>query len=389
MASSIDIEDARSTVVRETEVSLLDLAAVLARRKLLITGVTLGVMIVAGVVVLLIPPTYTAEAVILPPQLEQSPPILQTGALATLGGAGALGAVTGATGFWRNPAELYIGVLKSRSIADALIERFELSKVYGQRTMADTRDKLARRSSITSGKDQLIRLKIEDRDRERAAKLANAYTDELLKLTSRLAFTSATRRRQFFQEELVAEKRSLADAEVALRNTQQSSGLIAPSGQSEALIRAVAQLRAEVANREVQLAAMRMYATSENPHVLLLERETAALRGQLEKLRAGGDAQDDFTPPTNKLPAASLEYLRKLRDLKYHETLFELLARQYEAARIDEARSAPLIQVVDQATPPDKKSWPPRALIVLASGLLAAVTACFFTLIRSRKVEKP
>jgi uncharacterized protein involved in exopolysaccharide biosynthesis len=291
------------------------------------------------------------------------------------------------TGFWRNPTEIYIGVLKSRTIADALIERFQLSSLYGHKTMADTREELARRSSITSGKDLLIRLRIDDHDRERAAKMANAYTEELLKLTSRLAFTAATRRRLFFQKELAAEKDLLADAEVALKNTQQTSGLVAPSGQSEALIRASAQLRAEVASREVQLEGMRSYATGENPQVLLLERETAALRGQLEKLRAGGGAQDDLMLSTNRLPAASLEYLRRLRDLKYHETLFELLAKQYEAARIDEARSAPLIQVVDQATPPDKKSWPPRALIVLASGLLAALVACFIILIKSPKVE--
>lgn len=387
MASVIDVENARPPTGREAEVSLLDLTAVLARRKFLITGVTLGAMMVAAAIVLLIPPTYTAEAVILPPQLEQSLPGPSPGALASLGGAGALGAVAGATGFWRNPTEIYIGVLKSRTIADALIERFQLSSLYGHKTMADTREKLARRSSITSGKDLLIRLRIDDHDRERAAKMANAYTEELLKLTSRLAFTAATRRRLFFQKELAAEKDLLADAEVALKNTQQTSGLVAPSGQSEALIRASAQLRAEVASREVQLEGMRSYATGENPQVLLLERETAALRGQLEKLRAGGGAQDDLMLSTNRLPAASLEYLRRLRDLKYHETLFELLAKQYEAARIDEARSAPLIQVVDQATPPDKNSWPPRALIVLASGLLAALVACFIILIKSPKVE--
>ncbi|RPI14623.1 MAG: lipopolysaccharide biosynthesis protein, partial [Acidobacteriales bacterium] len=227
----------------------------------------------------------------------------------------------------------------------------------------------------------------EDHDRERAARLANAYVEELLKLTSRLAFTAATRRRLFFQQELASEKDLLADAEVALKNTQQSSGLMVPSGQSEALIRAGAQLRAEIASREVQLEAMRSYATSENPQVLLLERETAALRAQLEKLKAGSGAQDDLMLPTSRLPAASLEYLRKLRDLKYHETLFELLSKQYEAARIDEARSAPLIQVVDRATPPDKKSWPPRMLIVLASGLLAALASCFVILIKSPKVE--
>ncbi len=373
----------------EPEVSLLDLAELLARRKAVILGAALGAMAVAAAVVFLLPPEYTAEAVILPPQIEQAAPAIPASGLAGLGGAGALGAVVGATGFWRNPTDLYIGVLKSRTIADALIERFQLSSRYGTRTMDDARKKLARRSTITSGKDLLIRLRVEDRNRERAAALANGYVEELLKLTSRLAFTSASRRRVLFERELAAAKDALADAEVALKNAQQSSGLVAPSGQAEALIRASAQLRAEIASREVQLESMRSYATSENRQLQLLERETAALRNQLEKLKAGSGGQDDLMLPTRRLPAAGLEYLRKLRDVKYYEMLFELLSKQYEAARIDEARSSPLIQVVDRAVPPERKSWPPRTAIVLASGLLAALGACFAVLIgRSRTAKR-
>ncbi len=310
------------------------------------------------------------------------------GGPAGMAGTGALGAVVSASGFWRNPTGLYIGVLKSRTIGDALIERFDLASLYARRTMDDTRKELARRSSITSGQDLLIRLRVEDRDPDRAANLANGYVEELEKLTSRLAFTAATRRRLLFERELAKAKKSLADAEVALKNAQQSSGLVVPTGQAEALIRAGAQLRAEIAAREVQLESMRTYATAENPRLQLLERETAALRAELEKLRAGSGGQDGLMLSTSRLPAASLEYLRRLRDLKYYEMLYELLSRHYEAARIDEARSAPLVQVVDRAIAPERKSWPPRVPIVLASGLLAALAACAAVLVRSARVRR-
>ena len=287
-------------------------------------------------------------------------------------------------GLWRNPADLYIGLLKSRTTADALVARFHLEQVYRKRTWVDTRKALARRSTITTGKDSLIRIEVEDHDPQRAAQMANAYVEELHEQTSRFAFTSASQRRSFFQQQVTSERDALAGAENALKNAQQATGLIVPSGQSEALIRAVAQIRAEIAGRQVQLESMRSYATTENPQVLLLESETKALQDQLAKLETGSGSGGDLVVPTRNLPAASLEYLRKLRDLQYHQTLFELLSRQYEAARIDEARSGSPIQVVDRAVAPDKKSWPPRTLFTLGAGLLGFLAASFFVLGRSR-----
>jgi tyrosine-protein kinase Etk/Wzc len=371
----------------EREISLLDLAAVLARRAGFIAGVTLLVMAITAAVVLFMSPTYTAEAVVLPPHLDQSSQSLLMGPLAGLSG---LGAITGgaASGLLRNPAELYIGVLKSRTIADALIAKFHLQSLYRHKNMTSTRKDLARRTTILMGKDWLIRIRVDDHDRARSAALANAYVEELHNQNSRLALTSASQRRMFFQEQLVTEKEALADAEIALKNTQQASGLVYPPGQSEALIRSIAQLRAEIASRQVQLESVRVYGTSENPQVQLLERGIAVLREQLEKLETGSQAGSGADFAIRKLPAVSLEYLRKLRDLKYHETLFELLSKQYEAARIDEAREAPIIQVVDSAVVPDTKSWPPRTLLTLGSGCLTAIFACLFVLVRSRAVNR-
>jgi tyrosine-protein kinase Etk/Wzc len=388
MAPPTNVEMAGPVRPMEAEITLADLIPVLAKRKFLISAVTLLAMAVTAVVVLLVPPSYTAESVILPPQPEQSTQSLFMGPLAGMTGASLLGGAAAST-LWRNPADLYIGILKSRTIADALIARFHLQQVYRKKTLIDTRKVLARHSTIASGKESLIRIEVEDHSPQRAAQMADAYVEELYQRNSRLALTSASQRRLFFQQQIEREKEALSGAEVAMKNTQQSSGLVVPSGQSEALIRSVAQMRAEIAIREVQLESMRSYATSENPQVLLLEREAKALRDQLEKLQAGSGAGGDFVVPVRNLPAASLEYLRKMRDLQYHQALFELVSKQYEAARIDEARSAPLIQVVDRAVAPDKKSWPPRTLFVLGAGLLGFLAACFVVLIQSRpKAER-
>ena len=360
-----------------TEISLLDVAAVLGSRKSLIAGVTLAAMFLSAAAALLIPPSFTAEAVILPPQPEQSSQLLMMGSPAGLAGLGGLGQGL-AGGLLRNPTELYIGILKSRTIADALITRFRLQQVYGSNSLIGTRKSLERHSTIETGRDMLIRIRVEDHDRTRAAQIANAYVDELHNRNSTLALTSASQRRLFFEQRLAEEKNTLADAEIAMKKMQQASGLVFPSGQSEALMRSIASLRAEIAAREVQLQGMRMYATADNPQVQVMETTLAGLHQQLQKLEAGSG--DELIVPARKIPETGLEYLRRMRDFKYHETLFELLAKQYEAARIDEAREAPLVQVVDRAVVPDRKSWPPRVLFVVLGGLLALIATSLFVL---------
>jgi uncharacterized protein involved in exopolysaccharide biosynthesis len=383
MALPTNMETGRPMSPIAGEISLVDLLPVLAGRKILIAAVALFAMAVTALVVFVMPPSYTAESVIMPPQQEQSSQSLLMGPLAGMGGISMLSGAAGSS-LWRNPADLYIGVLKSRTIADSLIARFHLQQVYRGKTLIDTRKALARHSTIASGKDSLIRIEVEDHDPRRAGQMANAYVEQLQERTSRLALTAASQRRLFFQQQVANERDALSGAEIALKKTQQASGLVVPSGQSEALIRAVAQLRAEIASHEVQLDSMRSYATNENPQMLLLARETNALHNQLEKLEAGSGAGGDLVVATRNLPAASLEYLRKLRDLQYHQTLFELLSKLYESARIDEARSAPLIQVVDSGVVPDGKSWPPRTAFVLGAGLLGLLAASFLVLIQGR-----
>ena len=358
---------------RDEEISVSGLLDTLARRARIITWTAVLAALLSTSIAFLIPPEYTAEAVILTPQ--QSQPSLSALAQAT-GVSPALGlpGLALLSGFGiRNPADLYVGILESRTIADALISRFHLREVYGDDYTQRARKRLARRTTIKTGKDTLIHIQVDDRDPKRAAQLANAYVDELSRRNTTVALTEASQRRLFFEVQLTKEKELLANAENALRDTQQFTGLVEPAGQAEALIRSASQLHAEILTKEAEVAGMRTYVADENPRYQMVARELSALRSELAKLEAGEHVAGTPEVPVEKLPQAALAYLRKYRDVKYHEGLYEALSKQYEAARLDEAKAAPLIQVIDTAVVPEKRSWPPRTLIVLMSTFVSVL----------------
>jgi uncharacterized protein involved in exopolysaccharide biosynthesis len=360
-----------------SDVSLGALFPVLWAAKLRILRAVVVTAAIAVPTVFFLPVRYRAEAVILPPQQTQS----SLSAMAQLAGTGGglnLATLGLLSGFGlRNPAELHIGILESRTIADRLINRFKLKEVYGTKYMVTARKTLERNTTIKSGKDSLIHIQVEDKEPNRAAELANAYVDELSKRNGGFALTEATERRIFFENQLAREKDALADAEVALKATEQATGLVVPTGQAEALLRAGAQLRAEILAREAQVAAMRTYAADGNPKLQILERELGALQAEFNEFERGEHKTGTLELPTGELPEAGLKYVRKVRDVKYHEALFEIMAKQYEAARLDEAKTAPVIQVVDNAVVPEKRSWPPRTILVLVVTFLVGLLMCF------------
>lgn len=362
-----------------SEISLIALWAILGAKKRAILGAVALATLTAIPVVFLLPIVYRAEAVILTPQAAQS-------SLSTMAQTAGLGLGAGLpnlsllSGFVRNPTDLYIAILESRTIADDLIQQFSLKAVYGRKDLIGTRKLLARNTSIESGKDSLIHIRVEDRNPLRAAALANAYVEQLAKQNSQLVSTEAGQRRVFFERELGKEKDALADAEIELKNTEQSTGLVAPSGQAEALIRSATQLRAAVVSRQAQMEAMKAYAAPENPQLQILQREIRALQRELAKVDGNTRRSGATDVSTGQLPNATLQYLRKFRDVKYHETLFEVLAKQYEAARLDEAKSAPVIQVLDRAVVPEKKWWPPRGILIASVSLLSVFFSCCWVL---------
>ena len=359
---------------------ILDLLLALAERKWSILGITLAGGLITAVVAFLIPPMYTATASIMPPQQQQST------ASALLGQLGPLAAAAGGSLGIRNSADLYIGILGSRTIADHLVQAFDLRQIYDERTISDARKVLAKRSSFSTGRETLIKISVEDRDPRRAAELANAYVQELYKQNSRLALTESAQRRLFFERQVEAQKKALADAEAAFKATQERTGVLQVNSQVESVILSMARLRAEIVSREVALSSLEKAATAQNPEVVRQQTELAALREQLRKLESSGDARRPGDPMilTSQVPKAGLEYVRALRDLKYNETLFELLSAQYQAARIDEAKDAPVIQIVDSAVPPERKSGPQRALMIFLGTFLSGVLACLIALGRNR-----
>lgn len=352
------------------EIDVLDLLLVLARRKKTIFWISFIFALAAVIVSLLMPVYYPAETKILPPQQSQS------ASMAMLGQLGALtGMTTGGLGL-KNPGDLYVAMLGSRTVADGLIDRFNLQQVYKDKYRNDTRKDLEKLSNISVGKDGVISVVVEDKERKRAADLANGYVQELTDLMQRIAVTEASQRRVFFEKELRASKDNLANAEVELKRTQESTGLIQMDSQARAIIESVARLRGQLAAGEVQLRVLRSSSTEQNPAVIRTEQGLAAMRAQLAKLEQGQpDSGVSVQVPTAKVPEAGLEYVRKLRDVKYFETIYEILAKQFEAAKIDEAKNAPVIQVIDEAVQSERKSRPHRAVIVLLTTLAGFILA--------------
>jgi uncharacterized protein involved in exopolysaccharide biosynthesis len=372
------------------EISFGELWSVLYRGRRTIAQVAIAAFVLSMAVAFLIPPEYSAEAVIFTPQ--QSQPSLS--AMAQLAGVGSGAGLSGLSllsgiGGLRNSADLYVGILESRTIADNLIATFDLKRIYDVKDFYLARKRLAKNTSIKSGKDTLIRVKVQDRDPKRSADLANAYVGELSSQNSNVALTEATQRRLFFESQLLKEKDALADAEVAMRDTQQTTGLVSLGGQPEALLRSVAQLRAEILGRQAQLKGMKTYAADNNPRLRMVESELSALQSELTNLEQGKHAAGTPELPVGQLPQAGLEFLRKYRDVKYHEALYEILAKQYEAARLDEAKAGAAIQIIDKAVIPERKSWPPRTLLVLITTGFAVLAASFWLLAKNNSQSLP
>jgi len=368
--SQVSSEAGHRSPISDDEISLLDIAIVLAKYKKLIVGLPLLAAATAAGITLLLPNWYTATAKLLPPQQSQS------NAVAILGQLGALsGGASSALGI-KNPSDIFVAMLKSRTVTDAIIEHFDLKKLYDEDYLQDARKELLKNVEITAGRDGVIKISVDDTSPQRAADMANAYISELEKLTLRLALGEAGQRRLFFERQLKQAKDDLTSAETDLAKFQVDKKILNPQGQASLTISAAAGLQAQIVAKEVQISALRSFATQDNPDFFRAQEELAGLRAQLAKVGRGGSGDPgDVLLSMGKAPEQGVEYLRKFRAVKYFETLFELLARQYEIARIDEAKEATLIQVLDKGVPPERKSRPKRTLIAVLTGLTTGLLA--------------
>ena len=358
--------------MEDDEISLTDLLIVLVKAKRLIVGLPLLVGVLAVVVVMLIPAKYTASAHILPPVIGQS------STLALLGGMGG-----GILGVGKNPSDIYVTMIKSNAVEDELIKNFDLQRYYDQKYKVDTRKALEKDLNVKAGKEGLIEIEYTHRDPKQSAAVANGVVEALKNLNARLAITEAARRRVYFEHQLILAKDNLTDAEVSLKNYQQKTGVMQMEAQGGATLSQIATLEATITGKQVQLDGMKSFATKNNPDYVRVQHELEGLNSELAKLQSNSKGETSGVMiAKNKIPETALEFAHHARDVKYYETLYEIMAKQFEMAKADEAKEGALIQVVDAATPPERRSSPKRSMIVLLSMVLAFFLAVLWAFVR-------
>lgn len=344
----------------------LDLTLALARAARRIVGLSVlaGALTVGGT--FLVKPTFTATTVLLPPQQQQS---LAASALSSLG---SLAGLIGGGGGIKSPLDQFVSLLQSTTISDRIIERFKLDEVYDEEYRSNTRRELGRNVRIAAGKrDGLITIEVDDNDPKRAAQMAEAYVEEFRRVTAELAITEAQQRKLFFEKHLTETKRKLTEAQQALQASGISSAAL--KAEPKAAAEGYGKLKAEYTASNVKLQALLSNFTANAPEVLQQRAAIAALKAQLDKIESSVDQA-----------SGDADYVSKYREFKYQETLFELFAKQYELARVDESREGGLVQVVDAAQVPDRKSKPKRALLGLGGSVAVGLLMVLYVLLRER-----
>ncbi len=345
---------------------------VLRRHLKLLVVTPVVVSAVALGVTYLMPPTFTAQTTFIPPQQTQS---AAASALASLGPLASLAG--GAVG--RTSGEQYVALMSSVTVSDRLVDAFKLMDVYESKYRVEARKELGKNVRITLGKkDGLISVEVDDVSPKRAADIANRYVDELRRVTSGLAVTEAQQRRVFFETQLKQSRDRLTKAQIALQESGFNAGAL--KAEPKAAADGYARLLAAVTAVQVQLQALRGTLTDNAPEVQRQQATLNALQDQLQRAERSSS------------PATGPDYVGRYREFKYQEVLFELYARQYELARVDESREGTLIQIVDLAIAPERKSKPRRTLIALAAlGISALALTAGLLLVEAmrRQASRP
>ena len=359
------------------EISFLDLLQVIVDNlRLLVLG-PLAVGLLAFAYTFTITPTYTAKTQFLLPQQQQS---AAASMLASLGG---LGGLAGAAAGLKNPADQYLAYMNSVSIQDALIERLKLQERYKTKTKTATRSVLISKTRKTAGKEGLISVEVDDKDPQFAADLANGHVQELVKLLGRMAVTEAQYRRRFFENQLSQAKGNFILAEVALKATGISSSVLKSNPVSALTV--VAALKAQVTAQEVKVGAMRGYLADTAPDFKQAMSELANLRSQLAKQEKDEPARISTSVALSGKDSG--DYATKYREYKYQETLFELFSKQFEIAKIDEAREGAVIQVLDVAEAPERKTKPKKLIISIMATFISIILLLLFVFLRKALVN--
>jgi uncharacterized protein involved in exopolysaccharide biosynthesis len=337
-----------------------------------------GIFILIGILLCLVLPTrYTSTAQLMPPQKIDSLSDMLTAQL------GISSLTAAGSSFLKDPNGIYVGILQSRPIEDAIIKKFDLMHLYRSRNMRDCRKELEDRTDIESEKSTLVSISVKDRDPQRAADLVNAYIAEFRALTTSVTLQETARRRLFYEEQLNKQKDALALAEANLNQVQKNKGMIHPL-QAEVIMGGLAMLRAQIAAQEVQVQGLRSFSTEHNADLQLAEKELAAMQGEAAKMAEHGSSSDFSDIGLKDVPDVGLSFLRAAREVEYQQAVYTLLLKQYEAARLDESNEAYVIQVIEPAIPMDHISSPKYALILAISTILGFLFGVLWVIFAKR-----
>lgn len=374
-----------------------DLWSVISRHGKLIATLTLGSMLIALIVSMLLPKTYESTTALLP-QLESK----EGGALTALLTATAAGGMAqnlgiGLPAIPTTPTDIFVAILKSRVMADDVIARFNLMDRYDEPTMLQTRDELTERVRITVSKEKVIKVVVEDHDPRVAADMANFYVANLERLNRTVNVSKASQNRAFIERRLGETQVNLTKTEEALRDFQTKNKAVAVEAQSKVMIEAAATIQGQITAQEVQLQVMSSYLSQDNPELARVRSSIEELRKQLSVMESGKGGKgmlpgDRLHPAMITVPELALQYGRLFRELKVQETLYTLLTSQYEQAKITEARDTPTVQVLDPAIPADRHSRPRLILnvsLAAVSGFCVALLVAYVVNSRNRTKFRP
>lgn len=355
----------------ETDISLFDVLTVIGQYKVMILVITFTFALLAVVVSLMMTPVFTAKTLLIPPQQQNS-------ASTTLAGLSSVAGLSSGLFGQKLQDDLYISFMTSESFQKIIIERFNLQNRYNTQLFIDTRQALNASVRILSDKkSSLMSIEVDDSDPVFAANMANEYVEELTKYLLKFAITEAQQKRLFLENQIKKTQEDLALAESTFRQSQQKSGLQIPSVLGDIDIKEISELNQQIRSRELQLQAMNSFATPQNTEVQKLRTELLAMRAHLSKLEQGSAIVS--TKGTLE-QGAFMAY----RNIKVQESLLETLVKQLESAKIDESKGGPLVQVVDRATPPERRKSPKRTIMVLQSSIAGLIFGLLISFILKR-----
>ena len=362
---------ASATPQEEDDISLIHILTIIGQQKSLIIGLTLASALLAVIVSLLMTPVFTARTLVMPPQQQQS------SAASSLASLGALSGVASSTIGIKSPDDMYVSFMTSESFQKKIIDHFNLIDRYHCPFVIDCRQSLSQHArTVSDKKSSLMSIEVDDVDPVFAANMANTFVEELSTLLGRLAVTEAQQRRLYFENQIKKTQDELSLAETQFRNAQHRSGLQLPTVEAETGVKAIAEMHGQIAAREIQLQALKSYATQENNDVKKLVTELAAMKMHLLKIERG-------SLDTSNPQSIQQEAIQSYRNMKVQESMLEAFAKQYELAKVDESKEGPLVQVVDPATPPERRSSPKRTQLVLISALCGLVFSTLLAFLRN------